>query len=248
MAAVDTSVLELIRKTIYGGPMGGILDFNNIFSPSSSSNVAASVARDIFNSESPGGGPANNASAESTPASSAVGNAIGAMVANAVMSAINPLAPMAVQTIANTPSTLSALQAIAHSQDALSVDTNAPESPNANDAGLSQAADSQAASEADTSGGDSSGDGGATGATSGAAGDAGDGSGDSGGGAYANGGFVPGHDITGSDSQTIHVSGGEAIIPTNIVDMLGKNFFEKILLTRSPFELETEKRMKGSGK
>ena len=39
--AVDTNTLELIRKTVFGGTQGGVLDFNAAFNPA---HAAASVS------------------------------------------------------------------------------------------------------------------------------------------------------------------------------------------------------------
>lgn len=245
---VAPDVLELIRKTVFGNNIPNqSFDFNGLFGPLGNSLAGNSSPESlqslIENIQSPGGGPANNASGTASPQGLAAVNAAMSVVGNQVMSAFNPLAPVVANQVAHTPSTLSSIQtfldAIFH-PDAFnaSIDTNAPVSANANDAGLSQAADSQAAF--NDAGGDS-GDGGATGAT-GSAGGQGDsgGPGDSGGGAYFNGGFVPGPP-TGQDKVNINVDGGEFIVPHDIVDMLGKNFFEELMLTRSPLEVAAEK-------
>lgn len=258
---VAPDVLELIRKTVFGENASQSFNFNGLFGPlgnplaqSGNPDSLTSLTQAI----SGGGGPGTNASGQASPAGLAAVNALGSVVANSVMSAVNPLAPTAVNAIGHTPSTLSALQqmieAIFH-PDVFnaSIDTNAPESANANDAGLSQAADSQAANvEADTGDGggtDGSGNGssdGGTGSSAGNAGDADGGSGpgdagDGGGSAgFFNGGFIPGPS-TGQDNKTINVDGGEFVVPANIVEMLGKNFFEDLMLTKSPLQVAAEK-------
>lgn len=45
----------------------------------------------------------------------------------------------------------------------------------------------------------------------------------------ANGGRLLGHDTTGKDAFTAKVGGGEVIIPTDVVDSLGEDFFESLI-------------------
>lgn len=45
----------------------------------------------------------------------------------------------------------------------------------------------------------------------------------------AQGGKIPGHDSQGTDNIPIHVSGGEYVIPTDVVDILGEDFFHNIV-------------------
>lgn len=72
-------------------------------------------------------------------------------------------------------------------------------------------------------GGDSSGGDGGAGASGGDGGD---------GGAYKDGGEaggkLPGHDTKGEDKINIKVSGGEYIMPTDVVDHLGVGFFDRL--------------------
>lgn len=259
---VAPDVLELIRKTIFGSNVQNrSADFNGLFGPlsnplaQSSDSESLSALTEAING---GGGPGTNASGQASPAGLSGVNALGSVVANAVMSAVNPLAPTAVNAIGHTPSTFSAfkdfIEAVFHPEVFnASIDNNAPESPNANDAGLSQAADSQAANvESDTGDGggtDGSGDGSSAGGTGSSAGNAGDADGGSGGadagdgggsGGFFTGGFVPGAS-PGFDNKTINVEGGEFVVPSDIVEMLGKNFFEDLMLTRSPLQVAAEK-------
>lgn len=48
---------------------------------------------------------------------------------------------------------------------------------------------------------------------------------------YANGfvGILPGNDRQGKDNITINVGGGEAVIPTDVVDALGEEFFTNLI-------------------
>lgn len=259
---VAPDVLELIRKTVFGGNHdSSSFDFTNLFGPLGNplgqSNNPASLSQ-LVEGINTGGGPANNASGTASPSGLAAVSAIGSVVANAVMSAVNPLAPTVANAAAHTPSTLSALQSLVEAvfhPDAFnaSIDTNAPESANANDAGLAQAADSQAANITTDAGDDGSTDGsgdgssaGGTGTSAGNAGDAdgGSGPGDSGdggdSGSFFTGGLVPGPP-TGQDKTNINVDGGEWVVPSHIVDMLGKNFFEDLMLTKSPLQVAAEK-------
>lgn len=46
---------------------------------------------------------------------------------------------------------------------------------------------------------------------------------------FMDGGLVPGHDREGEDDVNINVSGGEVIIPTDVVDAMGAEFFDAII-------------------
>lgn len=256
-ASITPDVLELIRKNVFGpnAPVSS-LDFGNLFGPLSNSlggGNGASLQSLIasINGEQPGGGPANNASAESTAASSNVGNTIGAVAANAVvgMMGITGLSS-AINAVTNNAISITAAMA---GNNGVNPDGTSDTSPTAT--GTSAVAD---AANADSSSGDSGdsggGDSGGTSASPGDGGGAGgvggggDSGGDSGDGGYFTGGFVPGPS-TGKDNKTINVDGGEVVIPADIVEMLGRNFFEDILVnTRSPIEVAMEKRAKEAAK
>lgn len=72
----------------------------------------------------------------------------------------------------------------------------------------SSSADSDGASSGDSDGG------------------SGDGGGDGGG--FNNGGKIPGKDTQGKDNINIHVSGGEYVIPEDVVSKLGVDYFDKL--------------------
>lgn len=274
MSGLDTNTLELIRRQVFGGPVGshGAFDYNALFGSNpgvsaQSLNVFAPGAQFDPNAGA-GVGEAGNATGHANDPGNTPTAAQGLSMAVNAFSALSSTTPIGIalavanisQAVQGKPSV--ANQAFSAIAQALGLSTpDAPESANANDAGLSQAQDSQAAfaaMESDGGGGnstDGSGDGssdGGVGTSAGNAGDAdgGNGSPDSGdsGGSYAMGGLVPGHDILGKDNKTINVSGGEWVIPTTIVDMLGKNFFEKLMLTKSPLQEEAEKQAKQSQK
>lgn len=265
---INSTVLDLVRRQTYGAaPDVASLNFNNLFGPLSNVTVASGDTGSIEDLLA-GGGPASNASADSTAASSATGNAIGAIAANAMMSVFSPFAPTAMQAVAHTPSTLAALMAIYNANTSPDPDGTTDSTPTANatnsvseamnSSDEAMAADQAAADAAtmdnsvtsssdtsvdgtpadgdagDSSGGDS-GDGGSAGS--------GTGSGDAGGGGTAGffqGGFVPGPN-EGHDTVQASLAGGEFVVPSDIVSMLGRNFFEKLMLTTSPLQEAAEK-------
>lgn len=258
--AVSADVLELIRKTVYGpnAPTSS-LDFNGLFGPLSNSlgngnpqSLQALIAN--INGESPGGGPANNASAEATAESSAVGNTIGAVAANAVTGMIG-LPGLAAAINAATHNAISITAAIA-GNNGVNPDGTTDTSPTATGtSAVADAANADSDSGADSGAGGTadSGDGGGAGGVGG--GGSGDSSGDGGGAGgvggggdsgYFTGGFVPGPP-TGQDHVPVNLDGGEVVIPSDIVQMLGRNFFEDILVnTKSPIEVAAEKAAKAA--
>lgn len=46
---------------------------------------------------------------------------------------------------------------------------------------------------------------------------------------YADGGDIPGHDLTGKDDITIKVTGGEYVVPTDVVDHVGEDVFDELV-------------------
>lgn len=46
---------------------------------------------------------------------------------------------------------------------------------------------------------------------------------------FATGGKVPGHDTKGSDNIPVKLTGGEFIVPTDVVDTIGQDFFDNLL-------------------
>ncbi len=267
----EINIAELLRKTVYG-PNGsfGAYDFNNLFSPGASSSRTNLFSPGTILEMNPGAGvgEAGNATGHANDPGNTptVGQALSA--AFSAFSALSATTPIGIaMSVANAaaavqgkPSPLSALMSVvanAMDPNGLSIDTNAPETPNANESGLSQAQDSQNAFEsmsADSGDAPDTGSAGpdGSGTSAGNAADADGGSGAPGGtpdsGDFAMGGFVPGHDMTGSDTFHANLSGGEFIVPTKIVDMIGRNFFEKLLLTKSPLEEAAEKMAKETQK
>ena len=278
---MDSNTLELVRKTLFGGSAGGVLDFNAAFS--SVPQVVGNNFDAMMAALNPGGkGPGTVSSASenavSTPASQAVANAIGTIAAIGITGVASPVPGMtaAMNAVGVTNNSLSAaLATIAAAMGITSISVDAtPENRiaalNDSDPGLNGSVGDSAPADngdggigsaagannggggvtADSGGGDS-GDGGATGSAStgdGAGAGANGGPGDSGGGAYFHGGFVPGPS-TGEDKVTIQVDGGEVVIPAATVDMLGRNFFEDILLnTKSPAVEFLEKQQKEAEK
>lgn len=267
---LDTTTLELIRRQVFGGPVGsnGAFDYNSLFG--SNPGISASA----LNMFAPGAQFDANAGAGISGADNAAGHANdpgnvptaqqGLSMAVNAFSALSSTTPIGLalaianisQTVQGKPTAVN--QAFSAIAQALGLSSpNAPETPNANDAGLSQAADSQAANVSfDSDGGDSStdssGDGSSAGGVGTSAGNAGDADGGSGPGdsadGFAMGGFVPGHDLTGSDNKTIKVTGGEVVIPTKLVDRYGTDFFEEILMSKSPMEIAAEKMAKQAQK
>lgn len=252
--SLDTDTLELVRKTLFGGTAGGVLDFNAAFgaAPSVSGNFDSMMAALM-----PGGDPGTNAgvnadSIGTNPAAVAGINAIGGLVGQAITSiATPPGTQTAVGLLGKTlegkppPSALSNIMSLIESifnpqSFNSSID---PEGMGINNSGLTPQA--MEGFVTDTSG-DTGDSGAATGPTSGAAGEST--GGDSAGGPYFNGGFVPGPDV-GHDNRTITVAGGEVVIPHRIVEMLGTNFFEDLLLnTKSPAVEFAEKQAKEAEK
>lgn len=239
--AVDSDTLELIRKTLYGGAQGGVLDFNSVFAGvptvGASSSGSQTALLDLLGSAS-GGGNGPTGPSVGNPNGGLAANAIGSIAAQAILGIVVP----AISGIPGSGSIAGRLiglpsisQAIGN-LGAIGSDSSTPDAGpgegTVSVGGLSVDADATAAANA---GGDS----GSSGTSSGD-GSGGVGVGDGGTG-YATGGFVPGHDITGSDNIPAKLSGGEFVVPTKIVDMLGTNFFEKLLLTKSPMQEAMEK-------
>lgn len=234
--ALDTNTLELIRRTVFGGPQGGVLDFNAAFNPA---GAAASMNFDqMMGALMPSGGdPGTNAGVNATglDSQSAAGiNAIGGLTGAAVANAVPGVsaAMTAISAMMGITNPISAMNNIATLSAALGL-TSISTAPQSAEAAAQSQADSDPAtngSVGDSTGGDSGG------AASASPGDGGGAGGVGGGGdGYSSGGFVPGHDLTGKDNIPVRLSGGEVVIPTHIVDMLGHNFFEDLLLnTKSP--------------
>lgn len=278
---MDSNTLELVRKTLFGGSAGGVLDFNAAFS--SVPQVVGNNFDAMMAALNPGGkGPGTVSSASenavSTPASQAVANALGSIASVGIVGLASPVPGtqaamnalgLTNNSLTDAAKTLAAAIGLTSVNIADATPENSVAALNDSDPGLNgSVGDSAPADNGDggigsaagannggggvtaDSGGDS-GDGGATGAAStgdGAGAGANGGPGDSGGGAYFHGGFVPGPS-TGEDKVTIQVDGGEVVIPAATVDMLGRNFFEDILLnTKSPAVEFLEKQQKEAEK
>lgn len=249
---MDSNTLELVRKTLFGGSAGGVLDFNAAFS--SVPQVVGNNFDAMMAALNPGGkGPGTVSSASenavSTPASQAVANALGSIASVGIVGLASPVpgTQAAMNALGLTNNSLTdAAKTLAAAIGLTSVNI-ADATPENSVAALN---DSDPALNGTVGDGDG-GDGGATGAAStgdGAGAGANGGPGDSGGGAYFHGGFVPGPS-TGEDKVTIQVDGGEVVIPAATVDMLGRNFFEDILLnTKSPAVEFLEKQQKEAEK
>lgn len=225
----DVDLLELIRKQLFGsGISSSSFDFNSIFSPNP---VSGSGIEDLAGAI----GAPNDAIGNANPA-------IGSAVANLGMSAalglvgVPGLSTVVGQVTGN--STLANLATIAAALGINSIDSV----PNA-DAIAASTVDSDPGvngTVGDTEGGISGANPGETGDAPGGIGSADSSSGDS----YHNGGFVAGP--RNGDKVNIQAEGGEFVVPNRIVDMLGRNFFEKILLTESPLLQAAEKEAKAS--
>lgn len=246
-SGIDTNTLELIRKTLYGGSTGGLLDFNSVFSGINNQSLNLLGSKDIFSILN-GGETAPNDAIGNAPASAQQGiaAAIG-VVGQAMMGMVGvPGLSTAVNGITGLPS---ALQGI---QNAFNSFAN-PEGIATNQSGLTPQAIEGFVTDSGDSGdapdtGSASPDG--SGVSAGNAGDADGGTGSADGpdsGNYFHGGIVPGPS-TGQDKVNINVDGGEGIIPAEVMKMLGTNFFEKLLLTKSPLQEAAEKAAASSAK
>lgn len=242
---MDSNTLELVRKTLFGGSAGGVLDFNAAFSSvpmvagGNFNDLMAALTGDKGNSNGPNDAIGNAPTSSLSNIDAAIG-----VIGQAMMGFTSPV-----------PGVVSAINGITGMQGMISQAINAmnglanPEGISTNNSGLTpQAMEAIAESGGDSADGDSGGSSaGGTGTSAGNSGDAdgGNGSPDAGAdGSYFQGGFVPGPP-TGQDKVNINVDGGEVVIPAHIVDMLGRNFFEDLLLnTKSPAVEFLEKQQK----
>lgn len=238
-ASAPINLLDLLRKNIYGATTDPkTFDFNSIFSHTKPVVAPVQIVP---------GNPGNDASPNDSisNADPAVGNAVGGLVATAVTSAVGLPGLSTAFGLAAHNSTLNNFQTIAEAmgltQSAFQVADQAQHSidlsQDENEAvGFADANENATGTSPAANAGESPDPGGPSGS------DTSDNAGD-----YHFGGFVPGPD-TGQDDKTINVTGGEVVIPHPIVQMLGRNFFEKILLTESPLKVAAEKAAKETSK
>ena len=244
--ATDIKTLELVRKTVFGGPQGGVLDFNSAFNASNhaaSGNFESMMQALMPYGKDSGSGPGTNASGEATGGALGIANAIGAMIGSAVTGAVPgaSLASTVIASLTGHQNPVSAVNSIQAFMDAISNfsqnsqdhgdDPDTAPNTGVNASTAPGEASAGNAPDAGNGGNGSTGGDSGNGSTGGVAGGNGD---SAAGGDFFHGGFVPGPS-TGQDKVNINVDGGEVVIPKHIVDMLGHNFFENLLLnTKSP--------------
>ena len=261
----ETDLLELIRRQVFGSTVSSnSFDFNTIFNPEPMGSGVGILDTDSSGSD-PGPNP-NVANADPAVASAVIGMAMSATLGMLGVPGLSTVVGKSVNNsqIENMLTIAEALGLVNPMDAAFSVADDAAQSISlAQDTAeaISFANENEGSSGAGTDGGNgiggpaqgsNDGPGDTPGDSGGTTGDDGNGNdGDSGGStgdgdAYHNGGFVTG-EFEGQEVD-IKAKAGELVIPIPIVQMLGRNFFEKILLTESPIVQAAEKASKEASK